>query len=674
VADDKTEKEEAALALVKDRREKAFKAIRSDIENYWLNAAFISGRQWLWVNNHTHQVEELPRDSGRVRATVNRLWPDSRTVISKLDQRELTFSVMPTAADDAHLRGAALSESVLEDVRVAHGWEGLRVRNLWGTWKGGTAAICVDWDPNAGSPITAISAKEGGTGDVVFEGDTIEDPLSIAEFAVEPGSRDPVRARWWVKQKALPPEEVQATWKLEDVPDADAKAGLSSLQQAVMAEEHDRENVDLTLVTTYYERPNAQNDKGRIVVIVGDNVVFDKPWPFPFKDRLNLAVTYETEVETRWTGDTVVTQARPIQVLYNAAHSSIAEHMKEVAVARMAVPQSSSDLMDSLSDQPGEQFVYADGMEKPDYMSPPQMPNWWVERPNELRAEIDDLLGIHDVSRGKAPVNIESGYGLSILSEQDNTPIAKMAKSMAIAWSEVASMVLEIYGNMVRHTREAIVAAPGQPPETANWTGESLMGQYRATVPIDAVLPRSRAAMMEAAKEMVQMGLVQDIETFSLIAELPGQRQFIERMKPDVARARRENAMMAIGQVRLPGEFDDHAQHITEHNVFRKSEQWDRLPDEIRNLINTHITAHETLAAEAMGKARAQAAVDPATAAIPHGDGRPMIPMGELPPEALDPNNLPGQVEDVMSDGEVQPAPTEEELLAASLGDEFQPL
>lgn len=652
------EQEKATVRFVKEKYDAGTKASRQAVQHFWLNSAFLRGHQWLWYNKTRGYVEPLPRDPDRVQATVNRMLPDSRTVIAKLSQQQLDFDVLPTAADDSTLRGAALGESILEDVRIAHGWEALRVRNLWATWKGGVAAISVDWNPKAGSPITAISAKDREDGDVVFEGDTTETVLSIAEFTVEPGARDAERARWWIKALALPPEEVQATYGLDEKPDADATAGLSPFRQRLIAEDHNQEAIDLTMVLTYYERPNGLAAKGRVVTVIGEKVVHDGPWPFPFRDRLNLAVTYETDAETNWIGDTVLTQARYIQVLYNAAWSSIQEHMKEAGNARLGVAQSSLDLMESLSDLPGEMFVYPDGMAPPNYISPPQMPQWWIEHPDRLRAEMDDLLGVHDVSRGKAPSNIESGYGLSILSEQDNTPVGKMAASMAGAWSRVASMVLEIYGHMVEATRQAVVAVPGQPAETADWTGKDLQEQYRAEVPVDAVLPRSRAAQMEVAREMVQMGMIQDIETFSIVAELPGRRQLIERMQPNVAKARRENAHMAVGEVRIPAEFDDHEKHILEHNVFRMSEKWDRLPTAIQEIVNDHIQAHENMAAEALGQQRAQAAVDPMTAAIPRGTGGPGISPGEIPPEALSPEALPGAAEEMLpADGTMTDLP-----------------
>jgi hypothetical protein len=70
------------------------------------------------------------------------------------------------------------------------------------------------------------------------------------------------------------------------------------------------------------------------------------------------------------------------------------------------------------SDEAGE-FIFHDGDEPWQWVSPPPMPDWWQRLPGDLAAQMDDTIGIHEVSRGEAPVNIESGLGLSILAEQD---------------------------------------------------------------------------------------------------------------------------------------------------------------------------------------------------------------------------------------------------------------
>ncbi len=613
---------------VQEKYDKAVQTISATVRDYWLNTAFHSGHQWVYFNPQSHRLDTWEGDPERVKAVVNRIWPASRTTQAKLTQRELTFDVSPSAPDDATMHGASTAEAILHDVHLRHSWEDIRSKNSRSTWLGGTAAICVDWDPKAGNQVDQD----------VFEGDTVETPLSIAEFVVEPGSRDPIHARWWIKAQSLPPEQVKATYNLEDTPPADATAGLSPLQGSLMAGNDGREGQrpELTKVLTYYERPNNASKKGCVCVVIdGKMVQGPKDWPFPFKDRLNLAITYETQKDTTWDGETVVTMARPIQVLYNQAQSNIAEHIKNAGNARLAVPSSMIDLMQSFSDLPGEMIPFNEGDGVPSWISPPQMPNWWETWPSKLEVVMDDLMGVHDVSRGTAPTNIESGYGLSVLAEHDSTPIGRMLKSAAVAWSDVATMVLQLYSSEVKETRTSMVATPGFAPETVRWTGRELQGQTQAVVPEDAIVPISKAAAMATADKMMQMGLITTIEEYATQASLPGQRHLLERTRPDAAKARRENADMAVGMVAVPADFDDHAIHIAEHNVFRKSAKYERSKPEVRGIIDTHIQAHETMAAELAGKSRQAAAIDPMLATAPTGDSRPTITPDMLPPESL---------------------------------------
>lgn len=624
--------------FVRDRYETAIKAVRAEAQEYWLNHAFVRGHQWLYFNAQTRRLDQVPSDPDRVQVTINRMWPASRIAVAKLMQRQMTFEVMPEQADDATIRASRLSEAVVSAISYDHGWEVKRETNYWQTWKGGTAGICVDWDPRAGETASLADTSAGET-DPVMTGDTVETTLSIAEMAVQPGVHDAERALWWIKAQAMTPEDAQATYDLPVRPPADASIGLTPFQKKLLTSHvgQGEEPIDMTLVLTYYERPNRQTPQGRVAVVIGNEFVDggEKPWPFPWKDRLNLVITRETPIENRWAGETVLSAARPVQVAYNASWSSIIEHMKLAGNARLMVPNSALDIIDQLTDLPGELLPYADGLEKPSYVSPPQMPQWWIEQPVRLGKEMDDILNVHDVSRGTAPVNIESGYGLSVLAEQDSTPVTRLAKEAAQAWGRVASLCLKLYQANVKETRKASVRAPGQGGELVTWTGQDLMGQTTATVPLDAVMPRSRAAMQALAEKLLTMGQITSFSQFARIAELPGQRDMIEAVNPAVAKARRENHLLKAGRAIVPEPFDVHASHIEEHNVFRMSVRWDEMSDTDKELVNQHVQAHEVLAAEAMGRQVSKVAVDPALAAVPDADGAPSLSPDQLPPESL---------------------------------------
>lgn len=639
-------------AKVKDLYQTGLKPLRLAMQDYWLNHAFLEGYQWLWVEPSSREIRELPRDSERYQATINRMAHSTRSIMSKFTQRELLFEVLPDAATDLATKGAQVAESVLEGVHRSHSWESKREIAGRAAWKGGTAIIAVDWNPNAGETLFDAGLDAGGEfgerdeqAQAVAEGDTVETVLSIAEFVVEPGVKDAERARWWIKAQALPPSEVQSTYDMPKPPPADATASLNNFSAQMLAtnagygETNNGGTVELTLVLTYYERPNNLNRKGRVAVVVdGKFVDGPKDWPFPWTDRLNFGLQRETPKENTWQGSTILSEARLVQVAYNAAWSNVLEHMKLAGNARLLIDAGAADMMDQFTDLPGEMLPWASGTPRPEWLTPAPMPDWVLRQPGELAAAMDDILGIHDVSRGSAPANIESGYGLSILAEQDNSPVGRMVKDSANAWQTVATMVLKLYEAETTATRRTTIQRNDTTsgPRTVQWTGDTLAGQTDVSIPMDAVLPRSRAAMAAMAEKMATLGVIQpgDIETFARIAELPGQKELLAASSPDTNRARRENYKMGQGRPAVPQPWDDHTIHIHEHHGEMKNMDWENAPEEIQSLFLTHLQAHETLAAEAAGKAQARANVSPMMATAPNAQGIPTMPLQAMPAQA----------------------------------------
>lgn len=623
-------------SAVRDLYDKGQRALRKEHRDYWLNRSFLFDDQWVSWNTTLNRLDTIARDE-RVRLTINRLLPSTRTVMAKLLRRPLVFEVTPSGADDASSRGARLSQSVLADAHREQNWEAIREDLAWACWQGGTALCAMDWDPSAGTPLGQTdSGKEFGLGDVCLT------PLTIIEAVTEPGVRDVERARYWIKACALPPSEVQATYKMETSPAADVTAALSPSQHKLMTLDGEVP-VDLTLVLTYYERPNPKNPKGEVSVVVGSTVVDGPhPWPYPFTDRLNVVAVRESRVFGRWTGATVLTSARSPQTALNQSMSALVEHMRNAGNARITVPTGAVDYPeDTFTDEPGEVIQYNPiGGGKPEWMSPPTMPQWWVDQPAMLEKEIDDILGVHDISRGEAPSNVGSGVALSLLAEQDDTPVGRLAKEFAEAWGRLATLVLRTYAAKVTETRTATVQTPGNRPDQQTWTGKDLLGQTTAVVPLEAVQPRSRAASFQLAIQL--KGLYPDLPlaVFSSVADLPGADSLLQGVDANAANARWENGELAKGDPLLPEDFDDHAIHISEHNRFRMSVRYREASEEIRSVVDDHVAAHEALAGKETALAQMEAVTDPDLAASAQAhEPAPVAapdPMGEALQPALD--------------------------------------
>ena len=629
-------------AQLNQKWDEAFASTRDKVKEYHLNHAYLEGFQWLDWDPIDLQVARMPTDTKRIQAVFNHMRANVRTITSQLTQRELSFEVQVSGYDDATMRAGKVGEALLSDLQREHDWEILREGHIKSVMKGGTAAVSVDWDP------------ENKT--------TVETVLSIAEFVVEPGARSCETARWWMKLQLLPPAEVRSMFPdhfPNGAPLADGRLG-----QASEYEFTDRE-APLTRVLTYYERPNPLNEDGCIKVEVNGQLVQEaENWPFPFRNRLNIAVGRESLIENEPYGSTVLSDVRSPQTALNAAWSGFLEHMRESSTHRLVFDENWEDAIDTLNDRAGAPLVGPKAkVGGPEYLKAPPIPTGLIDGIQMLKMEIDNLLGVHDISRGEAPNNIESGYGLSILAEKDASPIGRLIKETARVWSRVAWMVLELHQAEVKDERTTSIHE-GAAPAVRKWKGKDIMGQTRASVPLEAIIPKSQAAQQQFAQSAVEMGFINPedplaVMKFAKLADMPDKRGLIATSLPDADKAIRENEMIVMDEVPIPEAFDNHGIHIEVHNDFRKSLQYTLLTPEQKNDIDQHVRAHETMAQESLGSRRLGTDIDPALGSAPRADGA-------APMEALPPMPPPPPPEDMMPP-EAPPTPEAETVDADQL-------
>jgi hypothetical protein len=605
---------------VRELWDRSSRSIRRERQQAAVNHSFLTNRQWVYWNEGSTRLEQVPRNPARVRATVPRVGPDSRRIISKLMRRVLVFDVPPSTPDDAAIRASRIAEAALIEAQRAQGWETIRHDHAWLVWEAGVAGLCIDWDWTVGTPVAMDEL-----GRAVGTGDSTVQAVSIHEMACEPGTRDIETARWWIRGVALPPADVQEMFNLPTEPAADARA-VDTIWMMGDNRTNPGGSTPLTMVLTYYGRPTGA-DPGGVGIVVNDRFVETGPWPFPFTDRLNLAVARVEPEHGRWVGHTPVSDAVGVQALYNASWSSIIEHLKLAGNARLMIPMGSVDDVEDLTDTAGEFIEYNPiGGQRPGYEAPPVMPDWWVRLPDSLGAVLDDIIGIHDVSRGEAPANLQSGVALSILAESDDTPVGAFAKQLGECWGRAASLILKLWEANVKETRNSMAMMPGGMPEVMSWTGSDLVGQTTAIVPLDSVLPRSRAAQAAYALQLYDRQILKTPSELAKVADLPDQDDLLAGIDTDTYRAQRENFRMAVGFARTVDTTDDHANHLRIHRDFVRSERYEYLDPRLQGFIQQHMQAHELYAAQQAASQTTAASVSPIAAALPTVATQPVSP------------------------------------------------
>ena len=628
---------------------KADRYLLKERRDYWMNASYNSGQQWIWWDQTRNIVQELDyaNDNERfTRITVDKFGPRVTNLMARMTRSPLVWEVEPSGTDDASARRQRLQEQLLLSEAHEQDWAEIREEHLLQTLYGGSAAVSVEWDPQLGKivatdPVTAIPIPAGGVRIT---------PLGISEFCLEPGSPSVDDARYWIKCVALPPEQVKERYDLDWEPVPDAEASLSSRHRTLLSRRPQGQPPRLTLVYCYYERPTTRTP-GCVVHVVNNREVYaygdGQGWPFPFQ-HLNITIGIQRKIPRTWVGNTLLTPARDIQYAYNRARSTILEHMRKAANARLMVPAGSIEDSDSITTDPADVLEYNSELGEPHWQSAPEVPRWISNEAAQLESELDDIFFTHAVTRGQAPGDRNSGLALSVLAEKDDTPLAPMARNQSAVWARIGQMTLQMYrayaqqSGMVRS--QTITTSQGSTVQF-EWTSEDIDETPMVKVPLDATAPRSKIATQSVIVSLAQTfpAAFQNVDGMSLarLLDLPDPKGFLTTADPDVAKAEWENGLLMQAIPVMPADFDDHAKHIAQHNRERKSPAYELAADDVRQAIDVHVQAHQKLAADEVAAQLAAQQQMPGAEMLPQANEAP----GSMVPQAQ--TGQPGQPQEM---------------------------
>jgi hypothetical protein len=124
--------------------------------------------------------------------------------------------------------------------------------------------------------------------------------------------------------------------------------------------------------------------------------------------------------------------------------------------------------------------------------------------------------------------------------------------------------------------------------------GRDIPEDVDAKVQAGSSLPQSRVAKQEFIISLWEQRIIQDPKVVLKLLEFGDVEGIYDDIDLDTSQAQRENELMKQGQYEEPEDFENHEVHIYEHNKFRKTEEYDALPDEIKQLFAQHVAVHQS--------------------------------------------------------------------------------
>lgn len=643
-------------------RYKSLKSNRNFLDSQWkLSLAFYKGKQYTYYNRTLRRLEQLPVEDGekpryRVRVVNNQIAPGSHALLAKLTKTKPVINATPASGSDADLKAAQVADKLLE-----HWWndfcldDKLSEALLWsiitgnGYWK-------ITWDEHAGKqmrfllgpdgqPITdtaladmfrnELMAQEVQPQEkVVYMGDIKVEVVSPFDVFIDDSAKVMDEAKYAICIHYMSPEEVKKRWGKDveaDSISSEPTAMMQGMSSALMSKKK-----DVAAIRVGYFLPSVEVPNGRYVVWTEDQILEDKPWPYPFH-KLPFIKFPGIRVPGQVYDMGDVEQAIPIQKDLNKTLSQIIEYKNLTLKPRVWAPTGSLNGV-RLTSEPGAVYEYnLIGDHKPEIEQLPNMPPYIFEHLTNLRNDIRQAFGIVDITEGTPPPNVEAGIAIDLLQEMATDRIAPRVMLLERALTNAGELMVELAQVYYEEPRLLKIYGPGGAHKAVRYSQADLQGGVSIHTETGSALPRTRAGRQARILDYVERGIIRPDQAYKYldVADLEG---LANKFQSDEDQAYREHdrllAQQPLNQVSMqaaiqavqmgepvgpnqepiqdqeaamnyvqqealrPFPFENLATHLDVHSLFMKSAEFERLPLEVQQQFMTHYTLTQQAMAE----------------------------------------------------------------------------
>lgn len=364
-------------------------------------------------------------------------------------------------------------------------------------------------------------------------------------------------------------------------------------------------------------------------------------------------------------GESTIKDLIPVQKDYNRIRSQIMEFRNMAGKPQWWMKKGAFDPK-QFTPKPGVVLPVNPGFEGPQMIEQPKLPE---QTPMEIdlnNREFDDISGQFEISKGRTPPGVEAASAIAFLQEENDTILYHTVSNLEAAVEEAGRQTLNLIHQYWETERITRVISMNNELEASIFKDVNMKPDLDYRITTDSMAPRSRAAKQAVISDLMknqaitpQQGLryMQFNETNRLYKEL----------QVDVDHAQRENLYMAMGRSLthpLPAEqqpqpdpmnpmampqpavetkqiptgvdpltgqqqmvdvpvttnpFDNDEVHIEEHSRWMKSQQYERLPPEQKQIFLDHLEEHK----QKLIDAQYQAAMSQLTEQQPQEMGQP---------------------------------------------------
>jgi len=631
-----SEEGKALLAWVKTEYSKC-KSQRLPQQRKWeYNLQMYSGNQYNdLLLDQVIGAQALP--AYRIRSVTNLISPIIRTEISRMTSQKPSATVVPVSGSDDDLFAARAGEAVWESLYSRKRMHQMDIRNAFWTVITGNGFRKTYWDDTYKDPTfltvdPKLEKPRATPGDLCF---SVVTPFNL--FVPDLLTEDIEDQSYVIEAYTRPVEWVNTFWKpyLAKPVNADVVSKFEVFDSSYFNHNNSKEAVpDSVLIIEAYLKPGGYKlfPNGAMVTIVGNDIVqvYDE-WPYTHGEFPHAHTKHL--LTGMFYGESILKDIIPLQKEYNRTRNQIIESKIRMARPQLLYEEGSINVR-RLTSEPGLAIPYKPGRPPPTPLPLQNLPPFVIDELSILQSNIEDISGQHQVSRGKAPGSgVTAATAISFLQEKDDDLMYATYASIEASHEKIARQSLAIVADKWDLKRIIRTVGSDGSFDSMELKGSDIANGLDIRVEGGSALPTMKAARQALLLDLMKFGAISPEQMLDQL-EIGGIKQLVAIIRVDMQQAQRENiklkkftaqdAMMADVMWQLQSqpdpttglvdeetydaetgrqferpplvpvnEWDNHQVHIEVHNRFRKGQEFEMLPEEIKAEFAKHIRMHE---------------------------------------------------------------------------------
>ena len=592
---------------------------RSSYELQWqLNADFVAGNQNMDIDFAGKRLiqDEYANDRVKERRVYNRISPLMDTRLANLMSVSYEMFVKPRTGEAEDAAKAKISTKILEYCQSNTNFTDQINQLLSWTEICGTAFTVSYWDKNAGEVIAEMAMADADgveippvplhIGDLAFgllspyevfpESLTVQNVNDQHDIITEQVfDVDTVRSVWGID---VPGENTEA-YTITSQPNGTSGHGVQNNTFGVSRVT--RENC--ARVVTYYEKPTVTHERGRMIVVVGDRLVFNGDLPA----GIMPIVAYKSKEVPGWFfGKSPVEALIPLQRSYNEVQNKIMDYIHCVVNAPMLAPEGALDLDEIQAMggiQAGDIVQYAPSRGEPHYLEYAPFPPLLTAQRDQIASDMEYTAGVSQLMVYGAAANSASGAALNTRREIDMTRMSLTADNIRDGVIQTAKIWLKLNKAYSIGYRTVLIAGDDDMAGIVTWCSDDI-NSYDVEFTAENELRHSRDAQREDFVNALQMGLFTD-DNGMISKEIKrkawelfrtgNMEDVLDLEDQQRKNARYEVTMFQKGVVPRDDKYADDEIHLEEHLRFALSNDYRELESKMPNwaaVFDEHIAKH----------------------------------------------------------------------------------